>query len=102
MEELGASWRLQWRAAGLRELGGCGCEKEGRGSAKMGCGWVRAGAGDLKAHPGAAWPARTEQRRRAAVAGDTRRAKPEAGRPLTSRFSFVSRAMAEPDDEFCR
>ena len=55
--------------------------KKSRGNAKMGCGWVRAGAGDLKARPGAAWPARTEQRRRAAVAGDTRRAKPEAGRP---------------------
>ena len=97
MEELGASWRLQWRAAGLRELGGCGCEKEGRGSAKMGCGWVRAGAGDLKARPGAAWPARTEQRRRAAVSRATRRPRPDGGRPLNQPIQFRQNTMAEPD-----
>ena len=35
---------------------------------------TRADAGDVKARSGATWPARSGQRRRAAVAGDTRRA----------------------------
>ena len=89
MEELGASWRLQWRAAGLRELGGCSCEEEGRPEAKWELGRGRADAGDVKARSGAAWPARSGQRRRAAVAGDTRRADSAVGRPLNARFSFV-------------
>ena len=51
MEELGASWRLQWRAAGLRELGGCSCEEEGRPEAKWELGRGRADAGGVKAAP---------------------------------------------------
>ena len=68
-------WRWLWR----RQLSAwkswaAAARKEGRGEANGVRGGVRAGAGDLKARPGAAWPVRTEQRRRAAIAGDTRRA----------------------------
>ena len=73
----------------LRELDGCGCEEEGRPEAKWELGRGRADAGDVKARSGAAWPARSGQRRRAAVAEDTRRADSAVGRPLNARFSFV-------------
>jgi len=68
-------WRWLWRRRlSTRKSWAAAARKEGRGEANGVRGGVRAGAGDLKARPGAAWPARTEQRRRAAVAGDTRRA----------------------------
>ena len=68
-------WRWLWRRRlSARKSWAAAARKEGRGEANGVRGGVRAGAGDLKARPGAAWPARTEQRRRAAVAGDTRRA----------------------------
>ena len=67
-------WRWLWRRRlSARKSWAAAARKEGRGEANGVRGGVRAGAGDLKARPGAAWPARTEQRRRAAVAGDTRR-----------------------------
>ena len=47
----------------------------------------------LRPRPGAAWPTRTERWRRVAVAGDTRRAKPETGRPLNVAIQFVSDPM---------
>ena len=66
--------------AELRELGGCcGGARTGEGgggNAKTEA-WLSAGgAGELKARPGASWPARTDRRRRAAVSRATRRAKP--------------------------
>ena len=68
-------WRWLWRRRlSARKSWAAAARKEGRGEANGVRGGVRAGAGDLKARPDAAWPARTEQRRRAAVAGDTRRA----------------------------
>ena len=78
-------------------LGGCCCEEEKAPGAKWERGMARAGAGDVKARSGAAWPARSGQRRRAAVAGDTRRANSAVGRPLNASFSFVRNTMAEPD-----
>ena len=68
-------WRWLWRRRlSARKSWAAAARKEGRGEANGVRGGVRAGAGDLKARPGAAWPARTEQRRRAAIAGDTRHA----------------------------
>jgi len=66
--------RAAMATAGLREPGGCCCEEEKAPGAKWERGMARAGAGVMKARSGAAWPARSGQRRRAAVAGDTRRA----------------------------
>ena len=61
-----------------------------RGEVKKERGRVRAGVGVMKAHSGAAWPARTEQRRRAADGTSTRRLCSEAGRPLYIRDSVDS------------
>jgi len=46
----------------------------------------------LKPRSGASWPDRTEQRRRAAIAADTRRSRSGAGRPPNGLIQFVSRA----------
>ena len=56
-------------------------EEEGRGNEKRSAEGVGRTLAGLRPHPGASWPARTDQRRRAAVSRATRRAKPEAGRP---------------------
>ena len=77
---------LRWRMArwsepvpvmattGARRCGGCLRAKEAEAKRK----WSAAGVGRtlavMKACPGALWPARTECWRRAAIAGDTRRA----------------------------
>jgi len=82
---------LRWLLAG---------EEGGRGETKMERGRGRADAGGVKARSGATWPARSGQRRRAAVAGDTRRANSAVGRPLNASFSFVRNTMAEPDSAF--
>ena len=46
----------------------------------------------LKPRSGASWPDRTKQRRRAAIAADTRRSRSGAGRPPNDLIQFVSRA----------
>ena len=50
----------------------------------------RAHDGELKPRSGASWPARSGQRRRVAVAADTRRAGSAGGRPLNGFVQFVS------------
>jgi len=72
-----------WPGSAARAREGAGEGESWRGRVEM----ERAHAGVKKARPGAAWPARSGRWRRAAIAGDTRRAMSETGRPLTSRFS---------------
>ena len=67
--------------------------KKGRGEANGGAGWLRRVLATLRPCSGASWPGWAEQRRRAAVAGDTRRAGSETGRPLNVAIQFVSRTM---------
>ena len=76
LEWLGASCARLWRRRSCESSAAAAARKKGRGEAKMERGWVRAGAGVMKARPGASWPARTDWRRHAAVARATRRAKP--------------------------
>ena len=56
--------------------------KEARENENGEHGRERANAGVLKPRSGASWPARSRQRRRAAVAADTRHAGSAGGRPL--------------------
>ena len=65
--------------------------KKGHVEAKLERGWVRAGAGVMKAHPGASWPGWAEQRRRAAIFPSTRRTRPDGGWPLNQPIQFISR-----------
>jgi len=74
--------------------------KKGRGEANGGAEWLGRVLATLRPRSGASWPGWAEQRQRAAVAGDTRRASSETGRPLNVAIQFVSRAMAEPDSAF--
>ena len=87
LEWLGASSSTVMATAEQRELGCCCGDEERLRQSKWRRGMARAGAGVMKARSGAAWPARTERWRRAAVAGDTRRADSETGRPFERRFS---------------
>ena len=64
--------------------------EETKNGAWKGVGRTLAG---LRPCPGAAWPARTDRRRHAAVSCATRRAVSETGRPLCRSIQFVSRAM---------
>ena len=64
--------------------------EETKNGAWKGVGRTLAG---LRPCPGAAWPTRTDRRRRAAVSHATRRAVSETGRPLCRSIQFVSRAM---------
>ena len=85
--------RAAMAMAELRALGGCCSGEEKPRRSKWRRGMARAGAGVMKARSGAAWPARTDRRRRAAVSRATRRAVSETGRPLCRLIQFVSRAM---------
>ena len=100
--------QLRWRLGGSalagagygdggvrRRSAAAAAREKGRGEAKMERGATRADAGVMKARPGASWPGWAEQRRRAAVAGDTRRAGSAVGRPLNASFSSsVNRCSA--------
>ena len=66
LEWLGASCARLWRRRSCESSATAAARKKGRGEAKMERGWVRAGAGVMKARPGASWPARTDRRRRVA------------------------------------
>ena len=72
-----------WPGSAARAREGTGEGESWRGRVEM----ERAHAGVKKARPGAAWPARSGRWRRAAMATSTRRAVPEAGRPLYIRDS---------------
>ena len=74
--------------------------KKSRGNVKMGCGWVRAGVGVMKARSGAAWPARSGQRRRAADGPSTRRLCSEAGRPLCRSIQSIQSRSERSDSAF--
>ena len=73
LEWLGASCARLWRRRSCESSAAAAARKKGRGEAKMERGWVRAGAGVMKARPGALWPARIDRRRRAADSHATRR-----------------------------
>ena len=88
----GGARRLSAAAAAAR--------KKSRGNAKMGCGWVRAGVGVMKARSGAAWPARSGQRRRAADGPSTRRLCSEAGRPLCRSIQSIQSRSERSNSAF--
>ena len=63
---------------------------------------MRAGAGVIMPCSGASWPARSGQRRHAAIAASTRWPCLSDGRPLNQPVQFVSERDFEPDSEFTR
>ena len=79
--------RAAMATAELQRSAAAAAGKKGRQKGNGSAGRLGRVLAVMKARPGAAWPARSGRWRRAAVAGDTRRAMSEAGRPLTSRFS---------------
>ena len=82
LEWPGASCARLWRRRSYESSAAAAARKKGHGEAKLERGWVRAGAGVMKAHPGASWPGWAEQRRRAAIFPSTRRPRPDGGWPL--------------------
>ena len=83
-------WRRRSCGSSAAALAGAADGEEGAGNETEGagrCGRVLAG---LRPCPGAAWPARSGRWRRAAAAGDTRRTKPETGRPCSFAIQFAS------------
>ena len=89
--ELGGAVRCSAAAA---------ARKEARENENGEHGRERADAGVLKPRSGASWPAWSGQRRRAAIAADTRRAGSIGGRPLNGFVQFIQSRNAEPNDEF--
>ena len=77
-----------WPGSAARAREGAGEGESWRERVEM----ERAHAGELKPRSGASWPARSGQRRRAAVAADTWRAGSAGGRPLNGVVSSFSRA----------
>ena len=91
LEWPGASCARLWRRRSYGSSAAAAARKKGHGEAKLERGWVRAGAGVMKAHPGASWPGWAEQRRCATVFPSTRRPRPDGGRPLNQPVQFVRR-----------
>ena len=93
LEWLGAGYARLWRRRSCGRSAAAAAGKKGRQKGNGSAGRLGRTLAVMKARPGAAWPARTEHWRRAAVAGDTRRAKPETGRPFNVAIQSVSDPM---------
>ena len=74
LEWLGAGCARLWRRRGSESPAAAAARKKRRRERNGSAGWLGRALVVMKARPGASWPARTERWRRAAVAGDTRRA----------------------------
>ena len=74
LEWLGAGCARLWRRRGSDSSAAAAARKKRRRERNGSAGWLGRALATLRPRSGAAWPARSGQRRRAAVAGDTRRA----------------------------
>ena len=93
LEWLGTGCARLWRWRSCGRSAAAAAEKKGRRERNGSAGWLGRALATLRPRSGAAWPTRTERWRRAAVAEDTRRAKPETGRPLNVAIQFISDPM---------